>query len=385
MQTKEKLNTECVSGNINDDLKIKNKINFKDVVEDNGYGFLQEKGITLIVLVITSVLLILIGVTIAIIVKDNRSLKREKSESELGFNNENVTESQEEKEFKKVGEIYDATGKEEEKLHIGDFVNYEAGTWTEEEISSIKVGANTSLVSANNSTSNPSNPYQFGGFLTGSSRNENATPCDSTYNYAKDKSTGDAVKGWRVFDVSDEMITLISAGCPENYYHANGTNYAYISEYILTGNINSDATSLNLDKNYTKRNWDNYINEIQGATGATVLTKKQLDDWYTKYQKEANSNTWSNSTFQKIYGTSYESLIDNYSRYWFSSAASGSRMYFINPYNRVVGSYDNNAAMGLRILVFLKSDIELSEKRVGTKTITTRGEDYIYNVWDIKE
>ena len=61
----------------------------------------------------------------------------------------------------------------------------------------------------------------------------------------KDKTTGKAVKGWRIFDITDEKITLISAGCPEDFYHPVDGNSAYISEYILTGHINSiaDASS----------------------------------------------------------------------------------------------------------------------------------------------
>ena len=111
--------------------------------------------------------------------------------------------------------------------YIGDFVNYDAGVWTKEEISSIKTGSKGSEVTANNSTTIPSTVFQFGGFTAGSSRNGNATPHDNTYNYIKDKETGEAVTGWRIFDITEEGITLISAGCPEDYYNASGTNYPY--------------------------------------------------------------------------------------------------------------------------------------------------------------
>ena len=73
-------------------------------------------------------------------------------------------------------EIFDPTGENEDGLHIGDFVNYDAGTWTQEEIDSIQTGRKTSLVTANNSTSKPSTAFQFGGFTAGSSRNGNTTP-----------------------------------------------------------------------------------------------------------------------------------------------------------------------------------------------------------------
>ena len=63
--------------------------------------------------------------------------------------------------FEKNGENDTAEGYDNTKLHIGDFINYTAGTWTKEEIEAI---------GANNSTSLPQNAYQFGGFVEGSSR-----------------------------------------------------------------------------------------------------------------------------------------------------------------------------------------------------------------------
>ena len=46
-------------------------------------------------------------------------------------------------------------------------------------------------------------------------------------------------------------IALISARCPEDY-HPNVTNNGYVSEYILIGHINSNATDMNLEETYTK-------------------------------------------------------------------------------------------------------------------------------------
>ncbi len=202
--------------------------------------------------------------------------------------------------YKSVTELFD---KEKEnvnnqdydpnKLHIGDFVNYDAGTWTKEDIEAIKVGPNNELVSANNSTNKPNTAFQFGGFKEGDSRNGNATPYDSTYNYVKDES-GKSITGWRVFDVGEDgSITLISAGCPEDYCHAiiRNSNNGYISEYILSGNVNTKATSLDLPNNYTRRVWSQYINENLYATSATVLTKTELDKWYAKYIEQINADT----------------------------------------------------------------------------------------------
>ena len=266
--------------------------------------------------------------------------------------------------------------------YIGDFVNYDAGVWTEEEINSIKTGVKGSEVTANNSTTIPRTAFQFGGFTAGSSRNGNATPYDDRYNYVKDKETGEAVTGWRIFDITEEGITLISAGCPEDYYNASGTNYPYYSEYILTENINSKATSLNIPDSYTKRDWSVYVNNK--ANSATVLTKNTLDNWYSKYMGVANASVYDDATFRKIYGTNKESLIDNYSYYWLASANSSDCVYNVNPtsYRRVFSNY-GDLGFGVRVLVSLKSNIQLTETK-NTKTVTSRNVDYTYNIWGLK-
>ena len=290
-------------------------------------------------------------------------------------------------------ELFDPTGENPDGLHIGDFVNYDAGTWTEEEINSIQTGLKTSLVTANNSTSLPTQGFQFGGFTAGSSRNGNATPYSTTYNYVKDKETGKAITGWRVFDVEGDTVTLISAGNPEDYYHpyASGQSYGYISEYILTGNINSNWSSGATEaEKYQKRNWDMYVNKSQYGESATVLTKTMLDEWYTKYTNTPNADTWTDATFQKIYQepyTKYQNMIENYLYYWLSSALNSAYVYRVNPYGRSVDS-SGSYAFGVRAVVSLKSNVQFTATKAGTKTVTggntsTYGGNQTYNVWDI--
>lgn len=270
------------------------------------------------------------------------------------------------------------------KVKVGDFVNYSAGNWTAEDMQ--KIQNSGAKKAANNSTSLPTQSFQFGGFKEGSSKDENATPNDSSYTYVKDKSTNSAVTGWRVFDVDGDNVTLISAGCPEDYYQPNSASYAYISEYILSGNTNSSATSLNLGlgSTYTARDWSMYANSNYGnGITATALTKTRLDNWYTKYITNGTSaNTYTGETFRKIYGTNNESLIDNYSYYWLARAGSLYDVYYVNPSGGRVGSYRNHA-YGVRVLVSLPSGIQTSDP-VGTKTIISRNKEYTYNVWDIK-
>ena len=114
---------------------------------------------------------------------------------------------------------------------------------------------------------------------------------------------------------------------------------------------------------------------------ATALTKKRLDQWYNKNYNLTSASVYDDSTFRKIYGTNNESLIDNYSYYWLASSSS-SNVSHVNPYYRYV-YYNNYNAFGVRVLVSLPSGISTSEP-VGTKTVTSRGTDYTYNVWNIK-
>ena len=292
--------------------------------------------------------------------------------------------------------LFDADGTNANGLHIGDFVNYDAGTWTEEEINGIQTGLKTNLQTANGSTSLPSNVFQFGGFTAGTSRNGNATPFTDwgTYNYIKEE-TGNAVTGWRVYDIEGDTVTLISAGNPEDYYHSYDFDYdyGYMSEYILTGNVNTSWNRPDPSIYYQKRNWSNYVNVGQKAISATVLTKSELDRWYSKYTDAGSSaNTRTDATFQKIYSEpyiKYQSIIDNYSYYWLSAAFNSRYVYDFNLKDRNVDCF-SISAFGVRVLVSLSSDVLFNSQKTGTKTLTggnmdTYGGAQTYNCWAIAE
>ena len=300
-----------------------------------------------------------------------------------------------------VKEVFDANGKDKNaegynvaKMHIGDFVKYDAGEWTTTEIKAIKVGKTGKEVVANNSTDIPSEEFQFGGFGVGTdraSRNGNAKTELGPYSYIKD-TDGNEVSGWRVFDVADDgTITLISAGCPEDYfYDYDISNGQYINEYILSGNINTNTTITNMETTYTKRNWDVYVNEKQGAVGATVLTKTKLDEWYNKYMGYENADTYTNDIFRTIYGTRYESIIDNYSYYWFCyvrGSGSWSSMCWMDPNMELMNGGGSGRSRGIRILVTLSPEAKVSDKKTDTRTIVdprNSSNRWNYNVWSLK-
>ena len=291
----------------------------------------------------------------------------------------------------KPSELFDSTGSDTNKLHIGDFINYDAGTWTQEEINSIQTGLKTNLQTANGSTALPANAHQFGGFTAGSSRNGNSTPSDSTYNYIKDKSTGSAITGWRVFDIDGDNVTLISAGNLEDYCHLLDVNSAFEDEYILTGNVNNSWNNYGLSS-YQKRDWGLYVNKSQKAQSAVPITKARLDSWYTKYIGITNADTLDLATFQKIYQESYvkyQNIIENYSNYWLSDADYDSYLNNVGADTRSVNGRTNASyKFGVRMLVTLSSDVLLSSQKTGTKTLTggnmdTYGGEQTYNCWNI--
>ena len=249
--------------------------------------------------------------------------------------------------------VYDAAGNSKESdavivgIKVGDYVNYDAGVWTQEDFNKIISSAGSPTV--NGTTALPSTQGQFGGFIIGQSRNTNSTPYDTNYT--------PRTAGWRVWDINNEtgVVTLINAGHSETYYHNN----------------NSSA-SINILKN---RDCTMYVNNY--ATEAHILTGQEAATWYNKQYGTNYSiieNEASNSTFyRKTFSTSEPiSVLENGSYYWLASAYNSNYLYNVNPSRHYVG--DNNSGFGVRVLVSLKSDILLES---GT------GDGSVSNPWKL--
>ncbi len=101
---------------------------------------------------------------------------------------------------KSIADLYDGINDPDNEnykdtgMHIGDYVDYTAGSWSETK------AAPTS-----------SEPFTFGGYTAGQSRDTSAT--------GGDMKSGYGYSGWRIWDISEDKqtMTLISAGCPEAY------------------------------------------------------------------------------------------------------------------------------------------------------------------------
>ena len=195
---------------------------------------------------------------------------------------------------------------------------------------------------------------QFGGFKIGQSRNTNAAPSDELY-------SGGTNSGWRVWDVQTDAftgkttVTLVTAGCPEDYYHSSGENLAYNSEQILTG-----TTTGTIEENEasTPRNFTMYENMYAVQGSAKVLTKQMADEWYNKNIDSAVTDLY---TLQALPTEAEQPLItvlDNQMRYWLPHAVSAYHFYYMMPESRKVNySYDN--AFGIRLTVQLNPNVKI--------------------------
>ncbi len=250
---------------------------------------------------------------------------------------------------KTASELYDGINVpgenyNEDAMHIGDYVNYDAGEW------SVGKEAPTSA-----------NPFTFGGYTAGQSRNENA-------------GTG-KYEGWRIWDVDGDTVTLISAGCPELYYHQNGTNYAYNSEQILTGEKKTGTLATGQPSD--PRNWNS--DYVQGnATSAKAMKKSDLDSWYKKYIDE---NVWDSDRmgrFPENAANKLISVVENGMDYWLCSAYDDGELYMVSPDMRCV-TRGNRGGWGVRVLVSLESGVKFNSAKEKVEK-----DNFTYNEWIIE-
>ncbi len=256
---------------------------------------------------------------------------------------------------KTVAELYDGVNNPDEEnykedaMHIGDYVNYDAGTWEETK------EAPTS-----------ENPFEFGGYTKDQSRNTNATGGSA--------GTG-KYEGWRIWDVSEDKstVTLISSGCPELYYHPFGTNYAYNSEKILTGETTGTLVT---GQESDVRDWSDYV---QGnVISARAMKKSDLDSWYKKYINENVENLYEIDSFPENTANKLISIVENGMYYWLCSADYGRNLFCVDPDHRFVCG-GSGVARGVRVLVSLKSGVKFN-----STTEKVEKDNFTYNKWTIE-
>lgn len=195
-----------------------------------------------------------------------------------------------------------------EKAQVGDYVDYDAGVWDQDKLIP---------------TSGES--FTLGGYTNGSSRNKGVTCND------KEK-----LDGWRIIDIGDEQITLISAGIVECYY------LGYSSEGV--------SKSLEVLK---RDQYNDYVSE-EYAVSMSYLTKDMVD----KYIGEDSS-----------YKTISDDLIEIGEEYFLASGATPYSLWYITE-NGYVANY-HVGLKGVRVVITLKEEIRTTGKnKKGAWTLT---------------
>ncbi len=217
-----------------------------------------------------------------------------------------------------------------ETVAVGDYVDYDAGAWSSTDIARINKVQQGSL---------PNEQGEFGGFSINQSRNTNAVGVTAGGSETYDANTS----GWRVWSVDNNtgVVTLVSAGCPEDYYHAGG--YVVQSESFL------------------KRNYNMYVNNY--ATKAQILTGEEAVAWYNRHFGTNYTLVQYGGSKSTFYGKAFStdepiSVLKNGTYYWLPMGYDSiNHLYCICPNGGV--AYTANCALGVRVLVTLKADVLL--------------------------
>lgn len=255
---------------------------------------------------------------------------------------------------KTIADLYDGINDpknanyKETGMHIGDYVDYTAGSWSEEKAA-------------------PTEDFTFGGYTAGQSRDTSAT--------GGDMGSGYGYSGWRIWDISEDKqtMTLISAGCPEIYYHPYG--YAYNTEKILTG---ATTGTIDTSKPSTPRVWADYVNATKYANSARAMKESDLDIWYGKYIDSSISGTWDIDSFPLNADNKLISIVENGYYYWLPTASTWDQVSRVDYDRRRV--YDVfNGSYGVRLLVSLTSEVKFGETPEKVEH-----DGFSYNKWIIK-
>lgn len=209
------------------------------------------------------------------------------------------------------------------KFKQGDFIAYDAGTWTEDEISAL------GTLYAGESISKQS--YKFGGFKVGSSKN-------STVNAS---GTNKYTSGWQVLNVEENgTINIVQAGACESYYHPQKTNGAYKSEYILNRNsVNESLTDEIKSEVEITRDWSVYENSDLVVEGSAHCMT-------TQEAKNCNIRTVG-------------------AEYWLATPGTDSSqiLTYVSSSGTIVGYWNDSnfwKSRGIRIVLTLKSNFKVS-------------------------
>lgn len=229
---------------------------------------------------------------------------------------------------------------------VGDFISYDAGIWTQEEIDKIKKDGHYTDGSL------PCGNFQFGGFTSGQSRN-NAINADEDSNIESNEKLN---KGWRILSINDGTIKIVSTGTVEAYSFSQGTTYSDIqggalSEFILMNNVSSlnnktreDYVNLGIKA----RDFTMYENDLAVSGTAHCMN-------FTEMYTLTNSLEKTDNDLRNIGAYYYISRIP--------SAGASQGLIRVYPDGSVYSV--TNMQHGIRIVLTLKENIKVTKDNQG--------------------
>ena len=158
--------------------------------------------------------------------------------------------------------------------------------------------------------------------------------------------------GWRVIDVSGDVVKLVSAGVPLTYYHGNNsanTVKALTENFLTTTYAGNKQGGI-----YTY--YLSLESAFGGAAGPYTDSVRAMDkDDLDKVIGETTTNGFGIRR--------YGSLVFNDTFYWLATAYSGSGMCVVYGYYGSV--FDStNATYGVRPIVSLKSSVKTRGRNI---------------------
>lgn len=148
----------------------------------------------------------------------------------------------------------------------GDYIDYSAGTWTEEEINNLK--------QSNLYSEDYNEKFKFNGFKVGTIKDVNAHNPNNP-------------EAWRILYNNDDTIRIVNAGITEGYSSPFYDNCAYYIYFIFTGKKHKEDNSDIVKHNTIPRDWSMYENleyAVQGSAHLITLEEAYYitgDDYET--------------------------------------------------------------------------------------------------------
>ena len=207
------------------------------------------------------------------------------------------------------------------KGKIGDYVNYDAGIWTENLEIPSKIGS-------------------IGGVVEGASRSSSVSCTNTESN----------LSGWRILSKRDGKVTLISAGTPLCYYHG-GMDNAYTSEQYLKGNLDwaTQYVSKAAASEMMGLSFDEFKNDF--AVSTSIFGKKDLLNFCEDTGKcEVNKNLEGN-----ISNISDSDLFQIGVPYYLASSKDMASLWAIDASGKITSFTD--VAQGIRVLITLDTRV----------------------------